>query len=272
MPKKIYVVWADYESEIELNDNPAADYYYSCVKHLRHLLLNFNERSNGLLPVNFDLLADRICKIGTALNIEVDRSKLNDQFYLNYLHEQYFVNVNNLHFDKTWLEFHDCIHLLEESIGSHSRHSNIWFDYLEKAGPLIRPMDRSWIKKYGTLEVTSSMCFLGEVELGKTPWVYKNDKDNTPINTTSKPWVNLKPAMHVATQTKNRSKFKTQQDKKDFLEWFSPYKLSWCKHWNIEDWEPDEIFTVIPIGNVVSDFKIFKQRFKQGNYPIKICL
>lgn len=272
MTKMFYIVWPDFDARVVLNANPAAEYYYSCAKHLQHLTLDFNERSNGLLELDFDNLSNKIKSLGSQLHINVQVNQLKDQAYLNLLHTKYFDNVRQLKdFDRRWLMFHDYIHLLEDVNNKESRSGSVWFDFLEKAGPLIKPFDRSWLNKFGTNDVERGMCIMQERELGKNPWKYMKDKESDDLLETSKPWMHLRPAFNIITKTQNRSKFVDVSDREQFLEWFKPNQKKWCEHWNINDWNPEEMFMAIPIGTIEQIDEV-EYRFKTQKYPIKISL
>lgn len=272
MSKVFYIVWSDFDVKVTLDNNPAADYYYRCVRHLQHLTLEFNERSNGLLDLDFNDLSSKLTELGLQLGIKVQPNDLNRQEYLNTLHMEYLDTVKTSGvFDRKWLAFHDYIHLLEDAILCQPRSGSIWFDFLDMAGPLTRTLDRSWLTTLGTNHVDRGMCIMQERELGKNPWKYMKDNETDDILQVSKPWIHLKPAFNVLTKTENRSKFFSAQDKQEFLTWFKPNQERWCNHWNITDWNPEEMFMAIPIGTI-DQVEEVEHRFKTKKYPTRIRL
>lgn len=269
MTRRLYIIWPNDQSvTVYLEDNPAADYYYDCIKHLQHVPLSFNQRSNSLLDTDIHNLIDNISKLGIKLGIDIDRSKAETQNYLNFLHDIYFQQAKEKTFDPLWLTFHDTIHLIEECIGSRSRHSQIWFDYQEKAGIFTKPFDRSWLK-YSTTETNAGDCILQEHELGKSLLLYKNNKESESIdqiNELAKPWHITRPILDIELVKKNLYQTFVEYDQDDFLRWFEPYRERWSNYWQIPDWQPWEMFAKIPLGKV-EDLTTITENFSKGYYP-----
>lgn len=272
MSKQIYIVWPDIEISISLFDNPAADYYYNCIKHLQHVDLEFDERTNGLLNIDFDLIADKLFRCANLIDLTVDKLMLRQQEYLNYLHDIYFNNVNKdvkQDYNTNWLNFHHYIHLLEEINGQRARLKIVWFDYLKKAGLLSHALDRSWVKKYAVQNVDAGTCFIKSHELGKAPLLYKQDNDTRNIMQLAVPWKIMRPIVDVPVEDIRTYDYFVKHEQEDFDRWFAPYREEWCKYHQLTDWTPAEMFAKIPIGQL-DDVKIFRQRFEQGNYPKRI--
>lgn len=273
MAKKIHIVWANGRTiDIQLEHNPVAEYYYNCIKHLQHVDLEFDARKNPLYSqqTSQESIIQDLLTCANDVNLVIDQSRLADQTYLNELHVQYFDNAQQVKFDTQWLRVHDCIHLLEDLLGNGMIRTNIWFDYEDKAGPLIRPFDRSYLK-YATTNITAGMCFLREHELGKNPALYQQHGEPLDIETIctqSKPWVLLKPVLNIALQDSDNYK---NFDEVAFNNWFAPVRDAWCTHWSVLDWSPKEIFSGIPIGTV-NNLPELAECFTRLDYPQRLAL
>jgi hypothetical protein len=267
--RRLYLVWPDSQTvTIHLENNPAADYYYNCIKHLQNVPLSFNSRSNSLVATDIDILTGELVKLCDALDLTIDKSKLTSQFYLNFLHDVYFQNAKEQTFNISWLEFHDKIHLIEECIGSRTRHTQIWIDFQEKAGAFVKSLDRSWLK-YSVTSVDPGDCIMQEHELGKSLLIYKTDNEpfeSNSINQISKPWHTLRPIIDIQLEKKNSYQNFVDFEQEEFLKWFSPYRESWCNYWNIPDWQPWEMFAKIPIGKI-EDLTTLVNNFSKQYYP-----
>jgi hypothetical protein len=271
--QKIHIVWPDQRTiDIALLDNPVSEYLISCVKHLQHIDLQFDARKNPLQAekTNLDTVIDELLNCSNKVNLEVDSDMLTDQNYLNQLHAIYFKNAEHGDFDSNWLRIHDCIHLIENFIGNGLTRSSIWFDYENKAGPLIKPFDRAWLK-FATTDIVPGMCYIREHELGKNPALYYQHQEPLDLKTVcaqSKPWVWMKPVLSIAIRAcGNYSCF----NESEFTQWFAPVQDAWCQHWQVLDWTPKEIFSVIPVGHV-NNLSMLIDCFENLDYPKKLTL
>jgi hypothetical protein len=271
--KKLHIVWQDGKTiDILLEDNPVADYYYSCIKHLQHIDLQFDARKNPLYAkqTNQEDVIQELLSLAPKVGLEVNKDLITDQAYLNQLHAVYFENAQQLTFDPAWLRIHDCIHLIEDFIGTGLTRTSIWFDYESKAGPLIKPFDREYLK-YAITDVDAGVCYVREHELGKNPALYQRHgepMDTKTICTQSKPWVWLKPVLSIAFQSQNNY---NTFDEPAFNQWFAPLRDSWCQHWSVPDWTPKEMFASIPIGTV-DNLPEFIKCFTDLDYPKRLAL
>lgn len=269
MSRHLYIVWPDNQTvTVYLEDNPAADYYYNCIKHLQHVPLSFNQRSNSLIDTDIQQLIEEIIKLGIDLDTDIDPSRLATQDYLNFLHNIYFQNAKEKTFDTQWLRFHDLIHLVEECIESSSRHTQIWFDYQEKAGAFVKSFDRTWLK-YSVTEFQPGDCVLQQHELGKDLLSYKHNNEplkTDQMNQLAKPWYTLRPTLDIELTEKNNYQNFVETEQEDFLKWLAPYRQSWCEYWQIPDWQPWEMFAKIPLGKV-KDLTTITDNFSKGYYP-----
>ena len=269
MNRKLYIIWPnDQTVTIYLENNPAADYYYNCIKHLQHVPLNFNHRSNSLIDTDLTTVNNELFEYGSRLNLEIELPKTNSQEYLNYLHDIYFQNVKQGKIDPLWLKFHDCIHLIEECTSKQPRVPHIWIEFADKAGLLEQNLDRSWLK-YAVTKVAPGDCTMREHELGKSLLLYKthNEKLNQEsINQLAKPWYTLRPTLDIMLRNFDPYQTFVENEQEEFLEWFAPYQKAWCAHWQIPDWQPWEMFAKIPIGKI-DDITTLKTNFSNGYYP-----
>jgi hypothetical protein len=274
MSKKIlYLRWQDGRCvPIELWDNPVSEWYWDCTKYLQHLELSFNVRKNPYHPLVNDssALTNLLTNKALELALLVIPEKLTDKTYLNYLHTVYVDHVSRPGFDVGWLEFHDLLHALETSVGSNLRTKDIWIDFEERAGPLIKKFDRALLK-YATVTREPGVCYIAHHELGKDPFTYYNDREPRDIDTMCqlmKPWIDLKPALNIETSWDSlHHRFRDVE--KDFATWFGPYRQAWCDYHELDDWCTDEIFMAIPIGRT-QDVSTLIDAFSKQDYPVKI--
>ena len=275
--KKLSLVWPDGTCvDITLLDNPVAQYYYGCIKHLQHVNLEFNSRKNPLHPdrCNLQNLSEQILDVAKKLNVNVDPTQLTNQQYLNGLHNQYFDSTDGKGCDDAdWLQFHDLIHGIEGAKEIEG-HEAIWFDYEQRAGPLTKPFDQSWLK-YSVTKIPVGLCYLQAHELGKT--VKKYLKDQEPFELSNmckvmKPWVDLKPVMDLAVTDQDRNHnlemFK-QQYKTQLEHWESNFQKEWTKFWNLQDWSLANDGAALPIGHI-KDMQTVLKCFRNQNYPTRI--
>ena len=274
--KKIHIVWANGRTiDILLENNPVAEYYYKCVKHLQHVNLTFNPRKNPscFQKLLIDDVKNQLVTIANQVGLIVDYTQLDNQKYLNDLHEIYFNHAKLPKCNPTWLIVHDTMHLLEDLRNNGTPRHSIWFDYENAAGPLIKKFDRTLLQ-YATTDLTAGMCFIREHELGKNPVLYKQHNEPNDLITLckqSKPWLFLKPVMSVMFENNDGYKnFQTNQEQ-EFNQWFAPYQEKWCAHWGISNWTPREIFAGIPIGHI-NELETFLECFINQDYPHMLAL
>lgn len=275
--KTLSIKWADGRNVgIHLEDNPVAEFYYKCIKHLRHVDLEFNARKNPLHPLrdNLDEVKEHLKASATKLGIELKTDKLSEQEYLNYLHTLYFASTNGVGSDSDdWLEFHDQIHLIEQ-VRDGKRQPSLWFDYEYRAGFLIKPFDRTWLN-YSVTNFPAGTCYIQARELGKDIFKYIEDNEPFDIAVMSKllkPWVDFKPVLDVSIQDQDRltklshfyADYKNQIDN-----WFCNFKEPWTEHWKLSNWKITDEVSVLPIGQV-DNLTMLIDCFKMQDYPTRI--
>jgi len=266
--KKLRIFWKNNEYvDVELLDNPVADYYYNAIRRLKHCNLSFGPRENPLdRQIDLQSLLTKLEKLFSKFNITIDTKKI-EQNYLNELHDLYFKQYGHDNNGDIWLEIHDTIHLIEDFFNKENK-SFIWFDYKENAGPLIKKFDRNFLR-YSTKTFKKGMCYFSEHELGKNPLKYWLDGEPYDIENfvrISKPWLLLRPLLDVAFRDGER--YKTDQEE-NFIKWFEPMKDRWLKHYNLNNWNRQELDALIPVGHIPNiDYLI--DRFTNTDYPKKI--
>ena len=274
--QSINIQWdQDQPIEVAMFSTPPANKIYKMVQHLRHLALDFNVnlRDNPFSKyrTDIDFTYNEIVKYGKDVDVEIDINKLPQQIYLNYLHKIYEQQYNG---ERKWLIYHELIHIIErlhKGLGAEA----ICLDYREQVGMLTDNYDRSFVP-YTTDKLFRGIIYMRWQELGKSPYEYfiDGEPDNFErICQLAKPWVLLKPNFYIAYQDSDRSNgqhLHSIGNKFDeFKQWFKQYKDDWKEYWNIPDWEPEEMFKVIPLG-FISDMNIFEERLKNKNYPTHI--
>lgn len=275
--KKLFLTWTDGRSvDISLLDNPASNYYYYCIKHLQYLDLEFNSRKNPLHQdrKNLPLLYEQIAQVAEKLNVGIEIPQLEDQKYLNELHNEYFNSTDGRGCnDPVWLQFHDLIHLIEDA-RQYYDYEAIWFDYENRAGRFVEPFDQSWLQ-YAVYKVPVGLCYLQALELGKTVKKYIRDQESFDLENMCKimkPWIDLKPTMHLSVVEQDREiglkKFKEQYGKQ-FEHWQNNFQKDWMKFWKLEDWTILNESAALPIG-YVKDIETVLQCFKNHDYPNRI--
>ena len=267
--KHLIIQFVDSNLKIKLYNNPLAEFIYSKYKHLKHLPLNFNDRDIFLNKKNtdIDLAKKALIEHANNISITVDATKLNEQNYLNYLHEIYEKNFDGA---ETWLKFHEHIHVLETLNANQDHQPIISFDYRTLTGHLQSSFKREYYK-YSTATVEKNQCFLRWQELAKPPYYYFINKEPDNIKRLcelAKPWVTLRPSIHVACDNIN---FLENVNISAFDDWFVEFKDQWCHHWGITDWDSTETFKVIPIGEIEDADKLVNN-IKNNNLPLRILI
>ena len=274
MINKLKICWKDGNFvEIVLDKNPVAEYYADCIRRLKNINLEINTRHNVLDPLRSNLKKIKHFFVARAGNVGiiVDYKKLNNQKYLNELHEQYTDSGILKKNDHDWFVFHDYLHLIEDVLQRSKKNaSSIFFDYKYYAGPLIKKFDRSLLK-YSKSNWSEGDCYIMSSEKGKDLYRFFLDKESTDMTrmcNIAKPWLFLRPVLNVCVLPFNARR--PEKDNK-FCKWLGKYKDTWCQHWGIHDWRPEETEARIPVGKI-NDVKLLKERFSVNNYPERIVL
>jgi len=265
MTKKLKLLFSNDSSLIiNLNDSVTAVNLTNMSKHLQRLPLRFCNYDN---PFSYTstIIIEQLLETANLLNISIDQTRLNDQLYLNSLHQIYENGYND---DKIWLEFHESIHMIED-VNSGKVLPAIELGYREQAGHLD--------KKYSYEELLTCQstfvagdCFVSFSELGKTPYAYWQDGEPDDIDRLiqlAKPMIRLNFKISIALADIDRTV--CQQDQLEFDNWFNPYKNDWCNHWSLPDWTISQIRGGIKVGEI-NDVDILIKNLKNNNNPVKL--
>jgi hypothetical protein len=267
--KQLSIIWSDGSVSIDLFDNPVAEWYHSCIRRLQHVDLQFSPRHNPLLldKLSREDLCSSLLGHGWDLGLDIDSSWLGTQQYRNELHEHYRVSQANRDSNPAWTQFHDTLHLLEDKYNSETRRS-IWFDYGHRAGPLIRPFDRSLLR-YATHTGTKGHCYIRPHELGKDLYRYWCDGEDGTMEDflrIAEPWRFLKPVLSISREDIPEPAYPAE-----FLQWLKEREALWCQHHHMEDWSIRELSARLPIGQIHNIDELIR-RFQRAEYPKRIVL
>ena len=164
--------------------------------------------------------------------------------------------------------FHEHIHICEQYFTAEPL--ILILDYREKSGLLEKKFNISWLQE-STTQLKTGDVYLQFSELGKTPYTYWKDKEPNDINRMcelAKPWVLLKPKVHVALEDIDRLADKTANE---FNQWWSNYHLDWCKFWNLPTWTLEMQYGVIKFGKI-DNIEFLKTQIDNKIFPKKIIL
>lgn len=232
--------------KIRLHDTPINAEIQRLYKHLSKVPLPFKSWDNPFFKNTYKLadIVTSLVNIGKKLNIDVDEQKClqGDQGYLNILHSFYELHYKG---DPTWLDYHDHVHLCEPKKPAQS----FVLDHRHLAGPLIHPMNLSWLE-HSTTTLRPGDVYVAWTELGKTPYQYWLDNEPDNINRMcqlSKPWLNFHARLFVSLEQQDRLE---GLDQKSFDLWWSTRSQIWCDHWGLDSWTLEDMHSAIVIGNL----------------------
>jgi hypothetical protein len=254
--------------DLILADNSLAAVYKKIYKHLQHLAVPFREWNNPYYSIGLDqhARADKLVDCGKRLGLEVDREQCfqQNQDYLNHIHQIYEDNYDG---NPDWLDFNKYIHLCE-SEGEKRNFKIFQIDYGEKAGMLEKPFDHKWLVN-STTKIKAGDVFVNWSELGKTPYTYwRNNEapDIARLCELSKPWLKLRPKIMVALEDMD---WLEGIDVEGFNKWWKDYSEPWCRYWNINKWDINDIFAVSVFGTVPEFEKIITQ-LQNNTVPVQV--
>lgn len=258
--------------ELAMLDNTMSREYLRIYKHLAAVPIPFRPWENPYFLDNLTYreLVDQLVLLGKPVSVEVDRYRcLNrDQEYFNYVHKIYENSYNG---NPDWLEFHAHIHMCEYYFDtSKDRDNFVILDYKEKSGPLSKPVTDEW-RLNTIIEIKTGDIFVGQAELGKTPYRYWQDNEANDIKRMcelAKPWITLKPNIYIALKDFNRlDNLKVEE----FQLWWEPYRTQWEQHWGLSNWTISNMFGVSLIGKT-NQAELVKQKLKSNILPVKVSL
>jgi len=219
----------------------------------------------GIKGSSLQWLVQNLVDHGKFFGIDVDLNHLQDQTYLNKLHE---IFENGYDGTSQWHDFHETIHAIERKLDRHVTMPVLEINYRQLAGMLKKPFQYAWID-LGRTQVETGEVYLAMDELGKSPLTYWIDRETDHIDRLcqlAKPWVWLRPKIHIALDDIN---FLSLCVPDEFYLWWNKHRESWCQHWTIPDWDLKHIKTVIPIGRI-TDWQNLKIKVSTGAQPYRI--
>jgi hypothetical protein len=208
---------------------------------------------------------ENLINYARKLLITVEKEKCSDQEYLNYLHKIYEKNYDG---KPEWLDFHEHIHICE--LGYEKIPKIIAIDYREKAGALTKKIEKNMMSGLQTT-VKKGQLFTKWSELAKTPYTYYIDKEPNDIKRICeliKPWLLLRPKICIALEDYN---LVPQKNLDEFNLWWNIFSVEWCKHYDLEKYDINDIFGVSIIGYTDNSEKI-DNLLKQNILPNKVSL
>ena len=259
------------KSSISINtrDCLAWSEVHKIYRHLQHVDLPFKAWDNPHYASqhSFKSLVDKLAHFGKLLDIDIDISRCLrlDQTYYNLIHKIFEDNYNG---NPTWLDFHEHIHICERKNPKIS--SNFQLDWREKAGPLIKKINKDLYTDL-TTKITAGDVFTTWSELGKSPYRYwKHGEPNKikRICELAKPWDKFNPVLCVAMQDVD---LLDNIDVNRFNHWWAPYQQDWCKHWGIKKWSLQDMRGVLVYGTI-DNIELLNYNLMNNISPVRISL
>jgi hypothetical protein len=250
---------------IALESSPLVRVYEKIYQHLQHIDIPFHNWDN---PYDKSDNYNELVKCAGQLGVPVNPQP-GDQEYFNQLHKAYEVGYNG---DHKWLEFHELVHICEATGHNLFRRKALHIDYREKAGSLERAFDPEWID-LGVTQVRRGDVFVMEAELGKMPYSYWADNepgDMDRLLELAKPWLLLKPQILVAVEDID---FMDNVDRTGFEQWWTPRQSTWCRHWKLNNWTIENMFSAMVLGTVDTKMMdVLVAELQAGYAPIRVVL
>lgn len=175
---------------------------------------------------------EKFCKRLGILYKDLD---LSDQKNLNYLHELYEKNNNNISDDIVYA-FHCAIHYAERLINGNKNRQTLDVGWGTKEGPLLSHYNCQ--KYYSQEKINAGDIYLAWSELGKKPSRYFHDgepNNQNRFNQLCKPNITHRPKFKIYKESYSYVPFNN-----DFMQWFKNYKLDWLSKYDLEDWQPHD--------------------------------
>jgi hypothetical protein len=254
--------------EIDIDNSQLGTTYQKIYKNLTHVPIPFSKWDNPyyLKTLSYIELVDQLILYANLVSVKVDRELClqRNQQHFNDIHKIYEKNYDG---HRAWLDFHEHIHLCEY----YDRPCKfLSIDYREKAGPLEKKFDMTWMKNT-TTKIKKGDIFVQWAELGKTPYSYWLNNEPTDIARMcelAKPWLKLRPKLLIATDNKD-----TLENVKvdEFTEWWKQYSKPWCDHWGLESWTIKDIYAANVFGNVPDIDRIIFN-LKNNILPVRVLV
>lgn len=258
---------------LNLQDCFTKDIVTRWFKHLQHVDIPWRpwEYLKWIEISSWDYITETIIRLGSQVDIKVQPDQLNDQTYLNFLHQLYEKGYNG---QQKWTDYHELIHVVEskQSTAQNARCTRpvLGINYRHLAGPLKIKFQYKWLDLCKP-KVKKGTIYLAWDELGKTPYSYFSDQEPNDLwrfVELSKPWIWLRPKLHIAV------------DDIDFIpvsfisEWDAWYKDKhdvFCQHYQLPHWSLSDMYSVLPIGHI-PDIDQLESSVINGNRPQRIIV
>lgn len=247
--------------DIDLLAVPISKVYQKIYRNLQHVPVPFSAWDNPFCTIDSTV---GLIQHAQAVGIEIAPAP-HTQEYLNSLHQIFEKNYDG---DPAWLPFHEHIHLVEQ----HTRPQTMVVDYREKSGMLHQSFDRSWLAQSQT-QVQAGDVYVEWAELGKIPYEYWNDNEPNDIVRVcelAKPWLTLRPKIHVAFENID---FLANKRTTEFNCWWSQHHDAWCAHWQVPEWSIKDMYSVLVFGRIDSDsLNHLQSLLQEKQSPMRVIL
>lgn len=249
--------------EIEMLNNDPARCLSGMLKHLRHLPLPFMDELDNPYRINPERTRQHLIESARRLDMELDPSQLDQQGYLNHLHQIYERGYDGR---REWMAFHESIHayelLLLDIVPEVA-----WLDYREQAGQVQIPITDELLAT-SVAQVCAGDVFVAYAELGKPPYTYWRDREPDDIDRLcelSRPWTNFKPRIGIALADRNLH----PADWQDFLAWFEPRADQYWAGVGVAPRPVEQQQGVLPVGHL-TNWPGFRHALIDGHRPVRI--
>lgn len=245
-----------------LDNTPAGDTLASMLKHLQHVPVPFSDLDNPYNRKSFDL-DSYITEVAKLVNVDIDKTKLTESQYLNYLHKVYEERYDG---GSDWLKLHEAIHIIE------ARNFDLKFlytriDWRNKAGKIIKPMTAE-IQKCSVQKVLKGQAVICYGELGKTLYHYWRDKepdDLKRIKQLCTPWVQYKPNIKLVLEDFDLK----PKDWDDFLKWGNQINDKYWSSFNLPVRDLSWQQSVILVGKI-DNVELLTEKLKNGESIVSV--
>jgi hypothetical protein len=259
--------------ELVFNQSPIVPVYQKIYKHLQNVDVPFDDWDSPCYFYNhsLDQLVAKLVMYADKLGVPIDQKRCldQDQGHLNALHEIY---ENSGDSGQQWSDFHRHLHMCEKDHAQETvMQKTLKIDYKHKSGLLEKPFDIKWLR-YGQDKVKKGDVFICWQELGKTPYLYwSQDEPNDLVRMQQviKPWITLKPNIYIALED-----IDLKNDKKNLEEfeiWWNQYSQALCQHWNMLEWNTDDMFKCLVFGSV-PDTTSINELLQNNAKPVRVIL
>lgn len=254
--------------DIELLSTPVSDLVQRWFHHLKHVDLPFRpwEYAGHVEKKSTTDLIDNLVSYGIPLSVDVDKSRVLDQDYLNTLHRLYETNYDGR---QSWTDFHEHIHILENKMRGKFRIHNLEMNYRHLSGPLNCPFQHEWLA-HGQTDLKAGDVYLAWDELGKAPYIYWRDGEPDDIQRLcqlAKPWLTIRPKIHVCLRDTDLD----PGENTTFQTWWNGFEKDWCHHYDIPSWSRRDSNTVLVIGRI-PNYQNLERLLDQKIWPKRITL